>query len=140
MDHDVTYECWYGADDAAPEDIERIRRKQKMDLLLGAGAFSKAMKGITKTTNKWKKKAHTRITEVISFPLSSCDVCSSLLSANLPSHVAFCFAKLVLCFSFRRLLCLNYVLVCAFWLFLFTSVGAVEGNDWTCMGPLCCGF
>ena len=47
MDHDVTYECWYGADDAAPEDIERIRRKQKMDLLLGAGAFSKAMKGIT---------------------------------------------------------------------------------------------
>tara|TARA_B100000795_G_scaffold188081_1_gene143058 strand:- start:110 stop:2275 length:2166 start_codon:yes stop_codon:yes gene_type:complete len=74
MDHDVTYECWYGADDAAPEDIERIRRKQKMDLLLGAGAFSKAMKGITKTTNKWKKKAHTRITEVISFPLSSWEV------------------------------------------------------------------
>ena len=74
MDHNVTYECWYGADNAAPEEIDRKRRKQSLDMIMGAGAFSKKMKSIASSTSKWKKKAHTRITEVIAFPVHSWEV------------------------------------------------------------------
>ena len=65
------YECWYGADDMAPPEIDRKRKVASKNLLEAAGAFSKTMKALKKSTQKWKKKAHTRITEVIAFPVAS---------------------------------------------------------------------
>jgi hypothetical protein len=68
---DITYECWYGEDDLAPDIIDRNRRKSHNNLLFAAGGFSKQLKALKKVAQKWKKKGHTRITEVIAFPIES---------------------------------------------------------------------
>jgi len=74
MNEDMKFECWYGADNAAPEEVEREQRQRKMNLLMSAGAFSKALNSITKSTEKWKKKGHARVTEVIAFPVESWNI------------------------------------------------------------------
>ena len=76
--HETRFRCWYGdhtAGDTKLTVAQRIRkRQQSVSLLKGASAFSSKINAHVKSTNIWKKRAHTRITEVITFPVRSWEI------------------------------------------------------------------